>query len=316
MHALTRAGDRAAAIRHARLHARLLRVELDAEPDSTVMALADQLSRAPSPPPIGAASGQEDIRPTAAAAVAVVPASAVGRLPASTAALHVRRRFTVEQRRLGHIAAGLLVLFSAAVFAQYRTRGNPDPPRLVVFGDIVSPDTVLSLAVRVALRAELERTNDVVVLGDEAVANTLRLMELPPTARLTESVAEDVAIRRGVPLVVAGRAVALGDGMQIVVRLVDARRNTAVATLGAAPLTAADVVPAVARLGEQLRERVSTLPPIAASPLPAVTTSSRMSVELFQSAFSSVEENTYLRIAFIASGYGPVCLGMTSAKYW
>jgi hypothetical protein len=47
----------------------------------------------------------------------------------------------------------------------------------------------------------------------------------------------------------------------------------------------------------------------------AATTSSRMIVQLFQSALSRVEENTYLRIALIASAYGPVCWGITSAKY-
>lgn len=43
MEALARAGDRAGALRHARAHARLLRDELDVEPDAPVLALAERL---------------------------------------------------------------------------------------------------------------------------------------------------------------------------------------------------------------------------------------------------------------------------------
>jgi DNA-binding SARP family transcriptional activator len=57
MHALDAAGDRAGAIQHARIHATLLREELDAEPDAAVAAFAERLRREPRPAPEPAPSG-------------------------------------------------------------------------------------------------------------------------------------------------------------------------------------------------------------------------------------------------------------------
>src|SRR5690606_35658959 len=51
MHALAAAGDRAAAVQHARVHAALLREELEVEPDPLVQALAAELAAAPTPTP-------------------------------------------------------------------------------------------------------------------------------------------------------------------------------------------------------------------------------------------------------------------------
>src|SRR5690606_23615659 len=45
------AGDRAAAVQHARVHAALLREELEVEPDPLVQALAAELAAAPTPTP-------------------------------------------------------------------------------------------------------------------------------------------------------------------------------------------------------------------------------------------------------------------------
>ena len=50
MRALDAAGDRAAAIQHASEHAQRLRVDLELEPDAGVVALAEQLARAPARP--------------------------------------------------------------------------------------------------------------------------------------------------------------------------------------------------------------------------------------------------------------------------
>ena len=51
MRSLAAAGDRARALQHARVHAALLREELDAAPDPEVEALAAELARAPEPAP-------------------------------------------------------------------------------------------------------------------------------------------------------------------------------------------------------------------------------------------------------------------------
>ncbi|HEX8276353.1 MAG TPA: tetratricopeptide repeat protein [Longimicrobiaceae bacterium] len=80
MEALERAGDRAGALRHAAVHAALLREELDAEPDPEVLALAERLRRAPAvSPPAPAerapepAAAEPPARPAPRAGIAVLP---------------------------------------------------------------------------------------------------------------------------------------------------------------------------------------------------------------------------------------------------
>ena len=66
MHALDAAGDRAAAIQHARVHETLLRQELELDPDPAVHALAEQLKTARTAPP----AARPDATPSTAPAVA------------------------------------------------------------------------------------------------------------------------------------------------------------------------------------------------------------------------------------------------------
>ncbi|MGH7710279.1 MAG: BTAD domain-containing putative transcriptional regulator, partial [Gemmatimonadaceae bacterium] len=94
MLAFEAAGDRAAALRHARVHAELLQQELDVAPDAEVAALAQRMVNAPSAPLTQAARTPE---------MAVGPATLPDR-PAPTARL-VRQRAP-----LGVIAGGGLIL--------------------------------------------------------------------------------------------------------------------------------------------------------------------------------------------------------------
>ncbi len=81
MQALDAAGHRAAALRHARTHATLLREELDAEPDPDVEALAERLREAPEPSRLASVGDER----TAVAQAATSPAdeAAAGPYPAA-----------------------------------------------------------------------------------------------------------------------------------------------------------------------------------------------------------------------------------------
>jgi tetratricopeptide (TPR) repeat protein len=87
-------------------------------------------------------------------------------------------------------------------------------------------------------------------------------------------VADDVALRRGIPLVVVGRVTPVGPGAQILLRLVDAERGETLASASEWARESADIVPAVARLADQLRARATESPLSAPGALPAVTTTS------------------------------------------
>jgi tetratricopeptide (TPR) repeat protein len=167
-----------------------------------------------------------------------------------------------------------MVLLLAVAGLVRRSHPSPARTRMVVLGAIESPDTVLALAVREAVRAQLERTPEIVVVNDDAMRQALRLMELPARERLTEGVADDVALRKGVSLVVVGTVASVGSGAQILLRLVDADRGETLASASEWARESSEIVPAVARLADQLRAQATASPLSETGALPAVTTSS------------------------------------------
>ena len=290
MHALARSGDRAGAIRHAKVHAALLRAELEEDPDPAVMLLAARLTEQPpelppsEPAPLTSNSSTNQAEPPPrwpdtsglrrSKPLALLPPRAEesptpeSSLPRwSSTALHRARARIVA---LG--AAGLLTL--VAIGLVHRSWSPLVRQRMVVLGAIESSDSVLALAVREAVGAQLERTPELGVASDEAVNQALRLMKLPSSERLTEGVADDVALRRGIPLVVVGRVASVGPGAQIQLRLVDAERGETLASASEWARESADIVPAVARLADQLRVRATASSLSAPNALPAVTTAS------------------------------------------
>lgn len=261
MTALAEGGDRAGAIQHARVHAELLRQELQVGPDPEVSALAERLRGLP--PAVATTSV---VVPTPALAPAQVPER-----PSSPSRRWTPRRWALAA---GSAALGLVVV--GAVISSGRARV---PARMatrpVVLGTIVSPDASLGLAVREALRADLEADGRMRVLGESPIRETLVLMRLPPDTQVRAGLAVEIAQRRGVTLVVVGSATPLGTGAQLVGQLLDARTGEPIATASERPGSAAEVVPAVARLAAALRAYAIGAPVVAAAqPLPAVTTAS------------------------------------------
>lgn len=312
MQSLARAGDRPAAIRHAQIHAQLLRCELDADADPAIEQFAAELARVPAAPPVRRPPDEQErvalVPPGATPSAPVLVQSVTQRRASREQPALLRRRIPARGRMLVLGSAVVLLSAGAAVARARRATEAAPVPHLMVLGDIVGPDSALSLAAREVVRAELERTPDVVILNDATVASTLRLMKAPATTRLSEAVADDVALRAGAPLVVVGRAAALGGAVEIVVRLIDARRGAPIAVWSATPQTSADVVPAIARLAVELRHHVSRASVSPDAPLPAVTTSSLEALRAYalaRAALARVDRPT-------AIAYGEAALAQDS----
>ncbi|HEY2377308.1 MAG TPA: BTAD domain-containing putative transcriptional regulator [Gemmatimonadaceae bacterium] len=260
MNALARAGDRPAAIHHAQLYAQVVRGELDVDAEPSVTQLAAELARPANP---------ERALPAAKKPAVVEDESAPPNEPPDR-----ERRWRRSLRASLPLVAASLLLFGGGMVLRALRVESRATARLVVLGEIASPDTLLSLAAREVVRAELERTPDVIVLDDGVVASTLRLMKLPPTVPLTEAVADDVALRNGASLVIVGRIATLGSSIEIVARLLDPTRTTPMAVLSTRPRTNDDVVRALAEIGSELRGRATRARVDNGVPLPAITTSS------------------------------------------
>ncbi len=251
MRALAASGDRAGALRYFRTHSALLREEMQLEPGAELNDFAAHCAR-------------NEERPVAAPAA---PAS-VSDEP------HPRTKRHSNFARPRWLLAGLAVAAALALIF-VASRGVP-PPRdaYVLLAAVQGPDSSLSLAVREALRAELEQSKSVRVLGDPAAARTLELMRLPASTRLDESRAIEVAQRRGVPYVVTASVQPVGTGVQIVARMIDAAAERVIATEMERPNREEDILRAVASIAGRMRGRVSRTEPSQAAPLPAVMTAS------------------------------------------
>ncbi|MGQ0702983.1 MAG: BTAD domain-containing putative transcriptional regulator [Gemmatimonadales bacterium] len=267
MESLATAGDRAAAIRHARVHAELLHQELNAPPDPAIEALArsfqqaanDADSLAVAPAPL-----RDPSAPVIAAAAPKQPALSLGR------------------RRALLLLPALLVVCAAIALPRLHSPPSPAPVRLALLGSFEGSDSALALAVREAFRAELAGDQSIRMLHEFEIAEALRLMKLPPATRLTGTVAGDVAARRGAHYAITGIVAPLGSGVQLLVQVMNPASHAPVLTVSARPESPGEVIGEVGRLARALRARLGTLRgDTSARVLPAVTTSSLEALEQY-----------------------------------
>ena len=281
MRSLATTGDRAGAIYQARIHTSLLEREMGLSPDSAVTTLAQRLVTET----IRRASGETKVSQNTTS-----PISDVARAPTSDAPPATITNPVVKTPRLTlprwlasshgfRIAAVLVVAVLAAVVLSQTLKGafgsTRGVPRTVVIGAVSGTDKGLALAVGEALRAELEAAPGLRVVAQARAREAMVLMQRPAETPIADSLASQVAARLGAPFAVAATAEPLGPGAEIVVRLLDSRDGTTISTLAAHPATSDDIVAAVTRLSEELRERALNIRvPDSVATLPAVTTAS------------------------------------------
>jgi len=249
MRALEAGGERAAAVRHASVHAALVREELGAEPDAEIDLLARRLREAPRPAPLEAqalAAAPAAVAPAAAAAagvaVAAAPVETVAAVaapphPASThpapspaprqepepsgpSPAPAPGRWRSPRARIA-LAAVLLVMVAAALFAWTRGSGaRLDASTYIVLpfvqrsgeGAALSPDQAELL-----LHDALSRWTDV-RLVDAQRARDLMARRGPPT---TLSEARRIAEDAGAGRLVWGEITPLGDSVVVRAALYD-----------------------------------------------------------------------------------------------
>ena len=292
MRALDASGNRAGALRHARIFEGLLRDELDVDPGTDFLLCVEQLRRAgpvggssPAATPVARTTvaphlATEPTRPPAVAPPEPPTASGGGaespELPGPPhAALRPRSVW-----RYAFVGAPLVLLSLGAFLAAARS----GPRDVLVVGSAIvvadfanrTPDSTLALVVTEALRTDLSQSRVVRLAHPEAVQAALRRMQRPPEAPLDERTAREVARREGLKAVLVGEVGAAGSGFVLSARLVTADSGT---VLAAARETAADssaLLTAIDRLSAHLRARVGE--PLAAiragPPLEQATTPS------------------------------------------
>ena len=303
MRSLVDVGDRAGAIQQGRIHSALLQQELGVVPDTEIASLIERLrteTPARSATAVPSHGEAPSLTPSATAVEAPQRSPAYDRAtPARLlrASLANDPRFLDAQdeslrqqprsawstnllRGRGRRVSALVLVLALVSAATFRTVQRAfgsarRAPRMIVVGSVRGTDKALSLAVGEAFRAELEAAPGLRVASEGRVREALHLMKAEPDTPIADSLAGSLAARLGAPFAVTATAEPLGLGAEIVVRLLDSRDGTAISTLSEHPSAAEEIVPAVTRLAEALRERALNIQvPDSLQALPAVTTAS------------------------------------------
>lgn len=241
MEALAEAGNRAAALRVARRHARRLEEEFGTEPDAGIRRLAARLKEAPGEPPRARSASEEESRPERAPATpgeASPPAQAPsdsseglkadGATPSSDASTRPDHRATSRLALGSLVAIGLLV--AAAVGAWYLVggggetseRGDRSVAVLPFESGDASSSSLLTEGLHGAVLAKLSTLSDLTVVS-------------PTTGRELASAqgpVAEAARELGVSWLVGGSVVEEGDEVRVNARLVDTRTGESVWTEG------------------------------------------------------------------------------------
>ena len=221
----------------------------------------------------------------------------------------MRRRVTSRAGVAGMAGALVVLAVAASVF-----RSSPPPtasgepvaaviePQLVVVADYDSPtsDSLLSSVLTGALRIDLAQSPALRILPPAMVQSTLAEIGQERGALVDLATAREIALRNGVGAALALGAERIGSEYLLQARLVDAASGDIVVAARERASGEDDLVPALDRLSEALRQGVGeSLSSVSASaPLARFTTPSWRALQKHQQAMRAADiEGDYNRAA-------------------
>ena len=280
MNALSAVGDREGALRAARVYEGIVREHLELEPDAAVIQLVEKLHRsttsayvtASAPPPSATPTQIPTPPPTHKSTLTTTLTSApfppAGKLP-----LRLGKRVWI-----GVAAVSVLVFIGvSSALRGDASVGDVTAGRgaRVVIGDLDGPDSVLALAVREALRAELANKKGVLLISDAGVRELKALMRMHRDSALRRPQLIALSSRSGSNVAVSGSVVPVGTGAQIVLDLVEPASGRTLRSFAERPADGRATLQAVERIARAIGSAVSRTPlDTTVAPLPAVTTAS------------------------------------------
>ena len=153
-----------------------------------------------------------------------------------------------------------------------------DAPQSVIVADVANrtADATLGDLLSEALRTELQESKIVTVLTPAATASALQRMQRPVASRVPATLAREIAVREGVPLVIEGRIQQVGNTYLVRAALVsplDGAEQSAVQETAASEDA---LIAAIGRLARRTREKLgeSSTTLTALAPMERVTTTS------------------------------------------
>jgi eukaryotic-like serine/threonine-protein kinase len=150
------------------------------------------------------------------------------------AASHSKVQVQVKETRLwGWIVAAVLLV--ALAVGAYRLFVHRSPvlteKDTVVLADFANStgNPVFDGTLRQGLAVQLEQSPFLKIMDDEQVQRILRLMGLPPDARITNQVAHEICVRQGAAATIDGTIASLGKSYVITLQAIACREGTTLA---------------------------------------------------------------------------------------
>jgi len=178
-----------------------------------------------------------------------------------------RRLFTWRNALLGGGLAFLFLAAATGLFMYMRTSGIGPVGSLVAAGvleekarvvlsEFESDDETLGRTVTESFRVDLAQSPMVTLVEPDSIADALSRMNLPEDTKLTEATARELALRDGIPAVIAGELASLGAGYVLTARLVSAVDGAVLASARASSKGPDGLVDAIDEVSSGLRERI------------------------------------------------------------
>jgi len=191
------------------------------------------------------------------------------------------------RRRVAAVGGALAIVIGVAVAIGVSVTAGRDTPKTAIA--FIAPQTVLVADVEnrtadstlgdllsEALRTELQESKLVSVMTPGATAAALQRMQKPPAVRISASLAREIAVREGVPLVVEGRIQKVGNTFLVRAALVSPSDGAEQSAAQETAISEDALIAAIGRLARRTREKLgeSGTALTALSPMEQVTTTS------------------------------------------
>jgi eukaryotic-like serine/threonine-protein kinase len=215
----------------------------------------------------------------------------------------IERVLTWRNALLGGAGAlGLVAVAVAAYFVMWSTgigpvgnlvaQGALDEGDRVILADFTDrTGTGLGEVVTEGLRVDLQESTILSLLPASLVQDGMARMGAPPDGPVTPELARELAIRDGLKAVIQGDVGTVGSGYLLTATILEPTRGEVLASFRSDAGSADDLLPALARLSRDIREKAGeSLRIIRAGPgLERVTTSSLEALRIYAQATSMAD---------------------------
>jgi len=190
---------------------------------------------------------------------------------------------------LGAVVAVVVLVAAAIAFWLYRQSHQPaklGEKDTIVIADFVNTtgDTVFDGTLKQALEIQLEQSPFLNVLSERRVSSTLKLMNQPADARLTDELAREVCLRSNSKALLEGSIGSVGSHYLIGLKAVNCQTGDTLASAQAEAANRDNVLKRLGEAGDDLREKLGeSLISVKRynKPLDQVTTSSLEALQAY-----------------------------------